>query len=165
MKARRPILVISRNKEVANWFRYMLAGRRTGLPTTLVATLEEGLRTLRISRPRVVIFVDDGAGKADGRLMLLQGLLLIEKQSQQNTLAILYDLAEGRLSMYHNAHCSRVSLEDVAQAAAETVSCPLFGYDEETAPGFPRDCRFNPLMLKAASQAARAAVTSARDGD
>jgi hypothetical protein len=141
----------------------MLGGRRTGLPTTVVADLDQGLRALKRLRPRVVIFVDGGASKVDDRLMLLQALLLIEKQSQQNTLALLYDLADGRLTMYHNIHFPRVSPDDVAQAAAETVSCPLFGYVEESASGFPKDCRFLPLMIRGAAQAAGTAPCAPQD--
>ena len=160
---RRRILVISRNERVGKWFRFALGGLRTGLPTTVATDLEAGIRALKRLQPRVVIFVEEGSGKADERLMLLQALLLIEKQSRQNTLALLYDLTDGRLTMYHNMHLHRASLEDVALAAAETVSCPLFGYVEEAAPGFPKDCRFIPLMRRGAAQAA-GAVPSAPQG-
>ncbi|MBI4400520.1 MAG: hypothetical protein HY581_02670 [Nitrospirae bacterium] len=163
MKIRRPILVISRNERAGKWFRFMLGGRRTGLPTTVTTDLEEGIRALKRLHPRVVIFVDEGLGKTDDRLMLLEALLLIEKQSQQNTLALLYDLTDGRLTMYHNVHLPRVSPEDVAHAATETVSCPLFGYAEEAAPGFPKDCHFLPLMVRGAAHAAGAAPSPTRD--
>jgi hypothetical protein len=141
----------------------MLGGRRTGMPTTIVTDLEKGIRALKRLRPRVVIFVEEGAEKIDDRLMLLRALLLVEEQGRQNTLALLYDLVEGRLTMYHNALLPRVSAEDVVQAAVETVACPLFGYADETAPGFPKDCRFLPLMMKGAAQAAGAAPASVKD--
>ena len=156
-RPRRRILVITRNEQVGNWFRFKLAGLRIGFPTTVTTDLMEGIRALERLRPRVVIFVDDGACKADDRLMLLRTLLLIEEQSRQNTLALLYDLHDGRLTMYHNVHFQRVSLEDVALAAAETSSCPLFGYTDE-AIGFPTDCRFLPLMIKGVENVAVAAT-------
>lgn len=153
---KRRILVISRNEAAGKWLRFALTGRRKGLPTTVITDLGEGIRALKRLQPRVVIFVEEGVGRADDRLMLLQALLLMEKQSQQNTLAILYDLADGRLTMYHNVHLPRLSLEDVAQAAAETRFCPLFGYAEQAMPGFPKDCGFLPLMVKGAAHAAGA---------
>lgn len=159
---RQRILVISQNAQVGNWFRYRLSGRRIGVTTTVVADLESGIRALKRLQPRVVIFVDEGSQKVDERLMLLQALLLIEKQSRQNTLAILYDLASGRSTMYHNVHFPQVSLEDVALAAAETSSCPLFGYTDE-ALGFPKDCRFLPLMVKGMEHVAVAATSYTRD--
>lgn len=156
-RPRRRILVITRNEQVGNWFRFTLAGLRTGFPTTVTTDLMEGIRALDRLRPRVVIFVDDGASKVDDRLMLLRTLLLIEEQSRQNTLALLYDLRDGRLTMYHNVHLSSVSREDVAQAAVQTVSCPFFGASEESLPSFPQGCRFLPLMMKEAASAVRAA--------
>ena len=117
----------------------------------------KGILALERLRPRVVIFVDDGASKVDDRLMLLRALLLIEEQSRQNTLALLYDLRDGRLTMYHNVHLSSVNRDDVAQAAIQTVSCPFFGAAEEPAPAFPKDCRFLPLMMKEAPFAVPAA--------
>ena len=156
-RLRRRILVITRNEEVGNWFRFTLAGLRTGFPTTVTTDLMKGILALERLRPRVVIFVDDGASKVDDRLMLLRALLLIEEQSRQNTLALLYDLHDGRLTMYHNVHLSHVNRDDVAQAAIQTISCPFFGAAEESAPAFPKDCRFLPLMLKEAALAVPAA--------
>ena len=153
---RRRILVISRNERVGKWFRFALGGLRTGLPTTVATDLGEGIRALKRLHPRVVIFVDEGSGKVDDRLMLLQALLLVEKQSQQNTLALLYDLTDGRLTMYHNTHLHRASLEDVALVVAETTSCPLFGYEEEAVSRFPKDCDYLSLMAKGVARAAEA---------
>ncbi len=159
-RLRRRVLVITRNEEVGNWFRFTLAGLRTGFPTTVTTDLMKGILALERLRPRVVIFADDGACKVDDRLMLLRALLLIEEQSRQNTLALLYDLRDGRLTMYHNVHLSRASLEDVAQAAIQTVSCPFFGAAGETSPVFPKDCRFLSLMMKEAPLAGPAAGLS-----
>lgn len=162
---KRRILVISQDERIGRWFRFMLSGRRTGLPTTVVTTLQAGIRALKRLHPRVVIFVEDRSRRADDRLMLLRALLLIEEESHENTLAILYDLVDGRLTMYHNIHVPRVSLDDIARSAAETPFCPLFGYTEEAVPGFPKDCRFLPLMYKGAVQAAAAAATPATGMD
>lgn len=164
MRTRRRILVISPNEQVGNWFRFMLGGRRVALPTTVVSSLEEGLKALKRLRPMVVIFVEEGPAKVDHRLMLLQALLLLEKECGHNTLTLLYDLTDGRLTMYHNVHLPRVSPEDVARVTAETVSCPLFGYTENEAPGFPKDCRFLPLMAKGAAPAAGAAAGPTGNG-
>lgn len=154
---RRHVLVISRNERIGRWFRFAISGLRTGLPTTVVTDLDKGLLAMKRLLPRVVIFVEDGAERDDDRLMLLQALLLIEKQSHENTLALLYDLSTGQLTMYHNIHFASLSLEDVADAAAKTVACPLFGWDEEGARGFPENCRFRPLVRKGAVHAAGAA--------
>ncbi len=159
-RPRRRILVITRNEEVGNWFRFKLAGLRTGFPTTVTTDLMKGILALERLRPRVVIFADDGASKVDDRLMLLRALLLIEEQSRQNTLALLYDLRDGRLTMYHNVHLSRVSCEDVAHAAIQTVSCPFFGAAGESSSAFPKDCRFLPLLLKETALAVPAAGRS-----
>jgi hypothetical protein len=154
---RRHVLVISRNEQIGRWFRFAIGGLRTGLPTTVVTELDKGLLAMKRLLPRVVIFVEDGAERDDDRLMLLQALLLIEKQSHENTLALLYDLSTGQLTMYHNIHFASLSLEDVADAAAKTVACPLFGWNEEGARGFPENCRFRPLVRKGAAHAAGAA--------
>lgn len=154
---RRRVLVISRNERIGRWFRFAIGGLRTGLPTTVVTDLDKGLLAMKRLLPRVVIFVEDGAERDDDRLMLLQALLLIEKQSHENTLALLYDLSTGQLTMYHNIHFASLSLEDVADAAAKSVACPLFGWDEEGARGFPENCRFRPLVRKGAAHAAGAA--------
>lgn len=159
-RRRRRILVITRNEQVGNWFRFKLAGIRIGFPTTVTTDLMEGIRALERLRPRVVIYAGDGVCKADDRLMLLRTLLLIEEQSRQNTLALLYDLRDGRLTMFHNVHLSHVNREDVAQVAIETVSCPFFGASEESSPAFPKECRFLPLMMKEAMQAATSASLS-----
>lgn len=159
-RLRRRILVITRNKEVGNWFRFKLAGLRIGFPTTVKTELMEGILAIQRLRPRVVIFADDGASKVDDRLLLLRALLLIEEQSRQNTLALLYDLRDGRLTMYHNIHLSRVSREDVAQAAIQTVSCPFFGAAGESSLAFPKDCQFLSLMMKEAPLAVPAAGLS-----
>ena len=153
---RRHVLVISRNEQIGRWFRFAIGGLRTGLPTTVVTDLDKGLLAMKRLLPRVVILVEDGAERDDDRLMLLQALLLIEKQSHENTLALLYDLSTGQLTMYHNIHLASLSLEDVADAAAKTVACPLFGWDEEGARGFPENCRFRPVMRKGAAHAAGA---------
>jgi hypothetical protein len=145
---RRRILVISRNESVGRRFRFLLGGLRVGLPTTVVTDLEEGLRLLRRWQPRVVIFADEGGDHVDDRLMLLRALLLIEQEGLRNTLAILYNLTDGRVTMYHSAHLQRVGLEDVARLAADTVTCPIFGCDEPSKPAFPQDCRFLPIMVK-----------------
>lgn len=154
---RRHVLVISRNERIGRWFRFAIGGLRTGLPTTVVTDLDKGLLAMKRLLPRVVIFVEDGAERDDDRLMLLQALLLIEKQSHENTLALLYDLSTGQLTMYHNIHFASLSLEDVADAASKTVACPLFGWDEEGARGFPENCRFRPVVRKGAAHAAGAA--------
>jgi hypothetical protein len=154
---RRHVLVISRNERIGRWFRFAIGGLRTGLPTTVVTDLEKGLLAMKRLLPRVVIFVEDGVERDDDRLLLLQALLLIEKQNRQNTLALLYDVASGGITMVHHAHLQQVRPEDVAAAAAETVHCPLFGWDEEGAQGFPENCRFRPLMRKGAAHAAGAA--------
>jgi hypothetical protein len=130
----------------------MLGGRRTGFPTTVVTTLDKGLQALRRLHPKVVLLADVGAHKVDDRLMLLRTLLLLEEKRSWNTLALLYDLTDGRLTLYHNVHLPRVSPEDVAQAVVETVACPLFGPADETR--FPQDCRFLPLMAKSVALAA-----------
>jgi hypothetical protein len=62
--------------------------------------------------------------------------------------------------MYHNVHLSRVSREDVAQAAIQTVSCPFFGAAGESSPAFPKDCRFLPLLMQEAPLAVSAAGLS-----
>ncbi len=160
---RRRILVITRNEQAGNWFRFMLAGLRTGFPTTVTTDLMEGIHALKRLRPQVVILVDDGACKADDRLMLLQALLLIEQQCRQNTLALLYDLRDGRLTMFHNVHLPHVNREDVAQVVIQTVSCPFFGAIEESSPAFPKDCRFLPLMVKEAVPAATATDAAAEN--
>jgi hypothetical protein len=147
---RRRILVISRNEQIGRWFRFMLSGLHIGLPTTVVSDLEAGIRALTRLHPHVVIFVDEGNGTVDDKLMLLQALLLIKPPYGQNTLALLYDLRDGRFTMYHHASCGRTRLEDVARAAAETVNCPLFGYAQEEAERFPAHCRFRELMAKGA---------------
>lgn len=154
---RRHVLVISRNEQIGRWFRFAIGGLRTGLPTTVVTDLDKGLLAMKRLLPRVVIFVEDGAERDDDRLLLLQALLLIEKQSHENTLALLYDLSTGQLTMYHNIHFASLSLEDVADAAAKTVACPLFGWNEEGARGFPENCRFRPLVRKGAAHVAGAA--------
>jgi hypothetical protein len=159
-RPRRRILVITRNEEVGNWFRFTLAGLRIGFPTTVTTDLMKGILALQRLRPRVVIFADDGASKVDDRLLLLRALLLIEEQSRQNTLALLYDLRDGRLTMYHNVHLSHVNREDVAQAAIQSISCPFFGAAGEPSPAFPKDCRFLPLMMKEAPLAVPAAGLS-----
>lgn len=155
---KRKILVISRNEQLAKWFRYMLGGRRKWQMTQVVADLQHGIRTLKRSYPHVVIFVEEGPEKADDRLMLLRALLLIEEQSQQNTLAILYDRAASRMMMYHNVHVAGVNQWDVALAAQEVASCPLFGSFDAPGHGFPKDCHFLPLlsMGKAVAEEARA---------
>lgn len=157
---KRKILVISRNEEVGKWFRLVLGDRKSGRTTTVVADLQQAIRALKRTRPHVVIFVEAGPEKVDDRLMLLRALLLIEEQCHQNTLAILYDLAEGRMTMYHNVHFPHVSQLDVAMAAREGASCPLFGdVDiEEATSAFPKDCHFLPLMTKHPAVAARAAT-------
>jgi hypothetical protein len=152
---RRHILVISRDEQLGRWFRYMLAGRRTGLPTTVATDLETGLRALRRLRPRVVIFVSDHENP-DDELMLLRVLLLIQQRGDQNTLALLYDPQHDRLTMYHNVHLRGVRREDVATTAVDTVSCPLFGYQEETRSDYPKDCHYLPLLIRGAAVAARA---------
>lgn len=153
---RRHVLVISRNEQIGRWFRFAIGGLRTGLPTTVVTELDKGLLAMKRLLPRVVIFVEDGAERDDDRLMLLQALLLLKKQNRQNTVALLYDMASGEITMVHHAHLRQVRPEDVAEAAAETVACPLFGWDEEDARGFPDNCRFRSLMLKGAAHAAGA---------
>jgi hypothetical protein len=160
---RRHVLVISRNERIGRWFRFAIGGLRTGLPTTVVTDLDKGLLAMKRLLPRVVIFVEDGTERDDDRLMLLQALLLIEKQNRQNTLALLYDVASGGITMVHHAHLQHVRPEDVAAVAAETVHCPLFGWDEEGARGFPENCRLRPLMRKGAAHAA-GAVPSAPKG-
>ena len=146
--SRRRILVITRNEQVGKWLRFSLAGLNTGLPTTVVSDLQAALPALTRLRPRVVIFVEEGPGKVDNRLMLLQALLLNERLSRQNTVAMVYSLGDSQLTMYHNIHIPRASLEDLVHAAREGRACPLFGYSDETAPCFPRDCGFLPLMVK-----------------
>lgn len=145
---RRHVLVISRNEQAGRWFRFAIGGLRTWLSTTVVTDLNKGLLAMKRLLPRVVIFVEDGTERDDDRLMLLQALLLIEKQNSQNTLALLYNMASGRITMVHHAHLQHVRPEDVAAAAAKTVACPLFGWDEEGARRFPENCRFRPLMQK-----------------
>jgi hypothetical protein len=154
---KRKILVISANEPAGKWFRFALGGRKTGMSVTVVADLHEAIRALKRSKPNVVIFIEERPETTDDRLMLLRALLLIEKQSRQNTLAILYDLADGGMTMYHNIHFPQAGQEDVALAAREGVRCPLFGYLEEAAPVFPPDCGFLPLMAKSARLAAGAA--------
>lgn len=143
---RRRILVISRNERMGNWFRFMLAGLRTGMPTTVASDLGAGLRAMKRLRPKIVIFADEETGKDDDRLMLLQALLVLERQNAENTLALHYDLSEGRLTMYHNVRFPRVSPEEVVKVAVETASCPLFGCGQNQASEFPHDCRFFPLV-------------------
>ncbi len=145
---RRRILVISPNAQVGNWLRFSLAGLHARLPTTVVSDLQSALRALPRLQPEVVIFVEPGPGKVDQRLMLLQALLITEKLSKKNTMALVYNLGDHQLTMYHNIHISDASLEDLVLAAKEGRECPLFGYSDETASCFPRDCGFLPLMVK-----------------
>jgi hypothetical protein len=151
---RRHVLVIARNEQIGRWFRFAIGGLRTGLPTTVATDLEKGLLAMKRLLPRVVIFVEDGAERDDDRLMLLQALLLLKKQNRQNTVALLYDMASGGFTMVHHTHLQQVRPEDVAAAAAETVVCPLFGWDEEGDRGFPENCRFRSLMRKGSAYAA-----------
>jgi len=136
----------------------MLGGRCLGLPTTGVATLEEALRALKRLHPRVVIFVTDKSARVDDRLMLLRALLLLEENGCDNSLAILYDQAEGQCTLYHNTNLSGLSPEQVARAAAETVSCPLFGSADVAPDMFPKDCHYLPLAVKAFVEAAEPAT-------
>lgn len=160
----RRILVITRNERIGRWFRFAIGGRRVGFPTTVTTDLEQGIRALRRLHPRVVIFVEEKPGAVDERLMLLRALLVNEEHGGANTLAILYDLADGGMTMYHSARVTRVGLEDVARTAAETVACPLFGAAEDAVPGFPTDCRMLSLMLKDVPRANAAVAGSVRDG-
>jgi hypothetical protein len=161
---KRRILVISRNEQMGNWFRFMLAGLRTGMPTTVTSDLREGLRAMKRLRPKIVLFVDEGKGmgKDDDRLMLLQAILLLERQNMQNSLALHYDLADGRLTMYHNVRFPRVTPEEVVKVAVETASCPLFGCGQKPASEFPQGCGFSPLVAdkEAAAVVAVTEVTS-----
>jgi hypothetical protein len=133
--------------------RSLLAGRHTGLPTTVVGDLSEGLRALTRLRPAVVIFVDDGASRADDRLMLLRALLLLEEQAQHNALVLVYDLGNGRLSLYHNVRIPRMEWEDLARVVVDSRACPLFGYSDDLAKSFPRNCRFLSTMARGSSRA------------
>ncbi len=151
---RRRILVISRDEQVGKGFRFLLGGLNRGLPTTVVSDLASAVRALKRLRPRVVILIEESPARTDDRLMLLRALLLIEKQSRENTLAILYSPTDGRLTMYHNVYHPRVNREDVARVVRDSLHCPLFGSVEEEVPGIPEDCRFLPLMRKGAAVAA-----------
>ncbi len=144
---RRRVLVISRDERVGKWFRFVLGGLNRGLPTTVVSDLGSALRALKRLRPRVVILVEESPEKTDDRLMLLEALLLLEKQSRENTLAILYSPADGQLRVYHSVYRPSVNREDVAEVVLDSLRCPLFGCEEEEVPGFPKDCRFLPLLL------------------
>lgn len=157
---KRRVLVISRNERVGEWFREILGGRRSGLTTTVVADLQEALRALKRTRPHVVLFVEEGPEKADDRLMLLRALLLIEEQCHQNTLTILYNPAEDRMTMYHNVYFPRATQLDVAMAAQEGARCPLFGDVNDVdavEQAYPADCPYVPVMTRGAALAALAA--------
>lgn len=143
---------------MGEWFRYILGGRNSGLTTTVVADLQQAIRALKRTRPHVVLFVEEGAEKVDDRLLLLRALLLIEEQCHQNTLTILYNPAEDRMTMYHNVYFPRVKQLDVAMAVKEGANCPLFGDVEEETAGFPKDCCFLPLMTTCVAHPAGAAV-------
>lgn len=161
---KRKILVISRNERVGEWFRDFLGGRNSGLTTTVVADLQEALRALKRTRPHVVLFVEEGPEKADDRLMLLRALLLIEEQCHQNTLTILYNPAENRMTMYHNVFFPHANQLDVAMAAKEGAHCPLFGDLEDVdaaESAFPVDCPYLPVMTRGAALAALAAKAAA----
>jgi hypothetical protein len=110
----------------------------------------------------VVIFVAENGGKADDQLMLLRTLLLLGEQGDEDALALLYDPGRDRLTIYHNSHLSGVRPEDVAQAVIETVSCPLFGCEEERLSCYPKDCRFLPLAVTNATVAAESASKTKR---
>ncbi len=145
---KRRVLVISRNEEVGEWFRGVLGGRKSGQTVTVVGDLQPAIRMLKRTSPHVVIFVEEGPERDDDRLMLLRALLLIEEQCHRNTLAILYDLAENRMTMYHNVHFPQVNRLDVAMAAQEGARCPLFGDAEEAdvaAQAYPADCPYLPI--------------------
>jgi hypothetical protein len=142
---RRHVLVISRDEQIGRRFRYLLAGLRIGFPTTVVTDLTDALAALKRLHPRVVIFVAEDGGSADQQLLLLRSLLLLGEQRDGDTLALLYDPVHDRLAMYHHTHLSGVHSEDVARVAAETVSCPLFGCEEERLASYPQGCHFLPL--------------------
>jgi hypothetical protein len=156
---RRRILIISRNETAGRRLRSLLAGRYTGLPTTVVGDLTEGVHALKRLHPEVVIFVDEGASRADDRLMLLRTLLLLEERSQHNTLALVYDLVDGRLSLYHNVHFPSVEWKGLAELVADSRACPLFGYSDEFVKGFPSDCRFLGAMARGSSRAGSRVAT------
>jgi hypothetical protein len=150
---RRHILVISPNEQLGRRFRYLLAGLRIGFPTTVVTDLAMALPVLKRLRPRVVIFVAENGGKADDQLMLLRTLLLLGEHGHDDALALLYDPGRDRLTMYHNIQLSGLRPEEVAQAVVKTVSCPLFGCEEERRADYPKDCRFLPLAVRNAALA------------
>ncbi len=160
---RRHILVISRDEQLGRRFRYLLAGLRIGFPTTVVADMAAALPVLKRLRPRVVIFVAENGGKADDQLMLLRTLLLLGEQGDDDVLALLYDPGRDRLTMYHNIQLSGLRPEDVAQAVVETVSCPLFGCEEERRAGYPKDCPFLPFAITNAALAVESLGKSKRE--
>ena len=161
---KRKILVITGNERMGKWFRDFFGGRKSGLTTTVVADLQEAIRALKRTRPHVVLFVEDGPEKVDDRLMLLRALLLIEEQCRQNTLTILYNPSEERMTMYHNVHFPRANQLDVAMAAKEGAHCPLFGDLEDmdaAESAYPADCPYLPVVTRGALLAALTAKAAA----
>lgn len=158
----RTVLIISRSERVGQWFKTLLAGGEPGESVTLVADLAKGLRELKRSRPAIVVFVAEGPKKGEDQLSLLQTVLLAGKRSRSNTLVILYDLADGEMTMYHRIPVAYASGRDVANAVRKAPQCPLFGYCEEAVPEFPQDCGLLPLMAKSAALAAKVAGQEGR---
>jgi hypothetical protein len=158
----RKTLIISRSERVGEWFRMLLGGGEARGTITLVADLAKGLRELKRCPPGIVVFVAEGPKKRDDQLRLLQALLVTGKRSRSNTLVILYDLADGEMTMYHRIPVAYASGRDVADAVRKAPQCPLFGYCEEAVTEFPQDCGLLPLMAKSEALAAKVAGREGR---
>ena len=156
------VLVISEDESLGRWFRYAFAGRNSGVRTTVVPDLSAALKALRQLRPGVVIFVERGPTRSDERLRLLQAVLLLDQQRDGSTLAVLYSVADGRATLYHDLSLSQhIEPKDVAEVVRNSLCCPLFRGVGDARSAFPEDCHFMPVLLRGAAGGLGAAQGSA----